>query len=50
VKTFKFDDTHVKTIGLGKSSNTDDINRVEILIYPPGISAPGAAAPRAAKP
>ena len=50
VKTFKFDDTHVKTIGLGKSSNTDDINRVEILVYPPGVSAPGAAAPRAAKP
>lgn len=49
VKNFKFDDTHLKTIGLGKSSNTEDINRVEILIYPPGTSMPPAREQRAAK-
>ncbi len=45
VKNFKLDDTHLKTIGLGKS-NTDDINHVEILIYPVGTSLPpGTSAP-----
>lgn len=48
VKNFKFDDTHLKTIGLGKS-NTEDVNRVEILIYPQGTSAPSTAGQRAAK-
>jgi phospholipid/cholesterol/gamma-HCH transport system substrate-binding protein len=54
VKNFKFDDTHMKTIGLGKSNNTADVNRVEIRIYPAGTALPEgtrAAAPaqRAAK-
>jgi phospholipid/cholesterol/gamma-HCH transport system substrate-binding protein len=38
VKNFKFDDVHLKTIGLGKS-NTEDVNHVEILVYPQGVSA-----------
>jgi phospholipid/cholesterol/gamma-HCH transport system substrate-binding protein len=38
VKNFKFDDTHLKTIGLGKR-NTEDVNRVEILIYSSGAGA-----------
>jgi phospholipid/cholesterol/gamma-HCH transport system substrate-binding protein len=42
VKNFKFDDTHLKTIGLGKSNNTEDVNRVEILIYPQGTSTTSA--------
>jgi phospholipid/cholesterol/gamma-HCH transport system substrate-binding protein len=49
VKNFKFDDTHLKTIGLGKSNNADDVNRVEILVYPPGTSAPAGREQRAAK-
>jgi phospholipid/cholesterol/gamma-HCH transport system substrate-binding protein len=40
VKNFKLDDTHLKTIGLGKSSNTEDVNRVEIRVYPPGTALP----------
>ncbi len=50
VKNFKFDDTHLKTIGLGKSNNTEDVNRVEIRIYAPGTSTPPAREQRAAKP
>ncbi|MGD0132393.1 MAG: MlaD family protein [Bryobacteraceae bacterium] len=48
VKNFKFDDTHLKTIGLGKS-NTEDVNHVEILIYPAGAGASPAAQQHAAK-
>jgi phospholipid/cholesterol/gamma-HCH transport system substrate-binding protein len=40
VKNFKFDDTHLKTVAFGKSLKTDDINRVEIYVYPPGTDAP----------
>jgi phospholipid/cholesterol/gamma-HCH transport system substrate-binding protein len=49
VKNFKFDDTHLKTIGLGKSNNTEDVNRVEILIYPPVTTTPSGRVQRAAK-
>jgi len=31
---FKLDDTRLKTIGLGKSTQPQDVGRVEILIYP----------------
>jgi phospholipid/cholesterol/gamma-HCH transport system substrate-binding protein len=48
VKNFKFDDTHLKTIGLGKS-NAEDVNHVEILIYPQGIGAPVTTEHRADK-
>lgn len=48
VKNFQFDDTHLKTIGLGKS-NLEDVNHVEILIYPQGISAPSNAQRRSPK-
>ncbi len=33
VQHFKFDDTRVKIIGLGKSSNATETSQVEILIY-----------------
>jgi outer membrane protein OmpA-like peptidoglycan-associated protein len=33
VQNFKFDDTRVKVIGLGKSSKGDEGSKVEILIY-----------------
>ena len=47
VNHFKFDDTHVKTIGLGKSE-TQDVNHVEVLFYPPGTSAPATSRVRPA--
>ena len=33
-KNFKFDDTRLKTLGLGKAPETGDNGKVEILIYP----------------
>lgn len=32
---FKFDDTHVNTVGLGKADTADQANKVDIVIYPP---------------
>jgi phospholipid/cholesterol/gamma-HCH transport system substrate-binding protein len=34
-KNFRLDDTRIKTLGLGKTSDTDDNEKVEILVYPP---------------
>lgn len=48
VKNFKFDDTHVKTLGLGKS-DADENNHVDVLIYPPGTTFPPGRAQRASK-
>lgn len=48
VKNFKFDDTRLKTIGLGKS-NTEDVNRVEILVYAEAAGAPATAEQHPAK-
>ena len=42
VENFKFDDSRLKTIGLGKSPDVQQGGRVEILVYPPGN--PGRAA------
>jgi outer membrane protein OmpA-like peptidoglycan-associated protein len=33
VQNFKFDDTRLKIIGLGKSSKEDEVSKVEILVY-----------------
>jgi len=44
VNHFSFDDTRVKTIGLGKSDSGE--NLLQIFIYPPGVEPP--AQPRAA--
>jgi phospholipid/cholesterol/gamma-HCH transport system substrate-binding protein len=33
-KNFKFDDTHLKTIGLGKSPDVGDNGKLEIVVYP----------------
>jgi len=38
VQNFKFDDTRVKTIGLGKSEKASEGGKVEILVYPPGTT------------
>jgi len=45
-KNFRLEDTRIKTIGLGKTSGTDDNGKVEILVYP----APGPAGDAAQKP
>jgi phospholipid/cholesterol/gamma-HCH transport system substrate-binding protein len=34
-KNFRLDDTRIKTIGLGKTSETGDNGKVAILVYPP---------------
>jgi phospholipid/cholesterol/gamma-HCH transport system substrate-binding protein len=39
VQNFKCDDTRIKTIGLGKSAETSDGGRVEILIYSAGADS-----------
>jgi len=41
-KNFKFDDTRLKTIGLGKSKDADDSGKLEIVIYPASAGAPVA--------
>ena len=33
-KTFKMDDTHLKTMGLGKVKSPGEGSKVEILVYP----------------
>jgi len=45
VKTFKVDDTRMKTIGLGKTDAANDERKLEILVYPETNSRP---APRQA--
>jgi outer membrane protein OmpA-like peptidoglycan-associated protein len=40
-QNFKLDDTRIKTLGLGKVDEASDNGEVQILIYPPGASAPG---------
>jgi phospholipid/cholesterol/gamma-HCH transport system substrate-binding protein len=44
VKNFKMDDTRVKTIGLGKSSDAEGAG-VTVLVYPAGTSFPDTAKP-----
>jgi hypothetical protein len=43
-KNFRLDDTRIKTLGLGKSGDTGDNGKAEILVYP-AASATGAAEP-----
>jgi len=38
-KNFRLDDTRIKTLGLGKTSDADDSGKVEILVYSPERSA-----------
>lgn len=35
VKNFRLNDTHIKTIGLGKNPDTPDNGSVEVMVYPP---------------
>ncbi len=41
-KNFKFDDTRLKTIGLGKSPEAGDSGKLEIVVYPASAGAPVA--------
>ncbi len=38
-KNFRLDDTRIKTLGLGKSADTGDNGKAEILVYPAASSA-----------
>ena len=49
-KNFKFDDTRLKTLGLGKSPEAGDNGKVEILVYPTdGKVASGPQRPAATR-
>jgi phospholipid/cholesterol/gamma-HCH transport system substrate-binding protein len=51
VDSFGFDDSHLKTLGVGKQANTDpdaDWGTVRILIYPAGAEVPRAKESQAA--
>jgi phospholipid/cholesterol/gamma-HCH transport system substrate-binding protein len=37
-KNFRLDDTHIKTLALGKTNGAGDNGNVEILVYPPSSS------------
>lgn len=39
VQNFRLDDTRIKTLGLGKTENTGDDGRLEIVVYPPSSEA-----------
>ena len=39
-QNFGLDDTRIKTIGLGETSEAGDSSKVEILVYPVGAAAP----------
>lgn len=49
VQNFKLDDTHLVTIGMGESNEGGDNGRIEVIIYPIGVTAPPAPASGAAK-
>ena len=35
---FKVDDSRIKIMGLGKAKDASDANKVEVVIYPPGVN------------
>jgi hypothetical protein len=47
VKNFKLDDTRIKTIGLGKADTAAGERKLDILVYPAGLSAPPPRHPAA---
>jgi phospholipid/cholesterol/gamma-HCH transport system substrate-binding protein len=48
-KNFKFDDARLKTLGLGKTQESSDNGRLEILIYPSGSKAESPKQPAAVR-
>jgi hypothetical protein len=49
VQNFKLDDTRIKTIGLGKSTEIGEGGALEILVYPVGTNLPKTQAAVAAR-
>ena len=43
VDTFRIDDARVKTLGLGKTKETGDDNKITIIVYPAEANAPARA-------
>jgi len=43
VQNFKLDDTHIKTMGLGKTADSGDNGKIQILVYPAEINAASAS-------
>jgi outer membrane protein OmpA-like peptidoglycan-associated protein len=43
-QNFRFDDTRVKTLGLGKASNSEESDKIEIIIFPPPPATSGREA------
>jgi phospholipid/cholesterol/gamma-HCH transport system substrate-binding protein len=39
VQNFRLDDTHIKTMGRGKTEDTGDTGKLEILVYPADVTA-----------
>jgi phospholipid/cholesterol/gamma-HCH transport system substrate-binding protein len=39
VKNFKLDDTRIKTVGFGKTQEAGDNSGLEIMVYPPALTA-----------
>jgi hypothetical protein len=39
VQNFRLDDTRIKTMGRGKTDDAGDTGKVEILVYPPEVTA-----------
>lgn len=44
VQNFKLDDTHLKTIGMGKTKPDDDSSKIDILVYSSGSARTAAPA------
>ena len=52
-KNFRFDDTRLKTIGLGKALEPEESDKVEVAVYPAAVASaarPGQRAPSAKLP
>ena len=39
VQNFRLDDARIKTMGLGKTSDSSDEGKIEILVYAPNVNA-----------
>jgi phospholipid/cholesterol/gamma-HCH transport system substrate-binding protein len=48
-QNFRFDDTRVKTLGLGKASNSEESDKIEIIIFPPPPATSGREAAHTAE-
>jgi RNase H-fold protein (predicted Holliday junction resolvase) len=42
VQNFRLDDTRIKTMGLGKTSDSGEDGKIEILVYPADVNAAAA--------